>query len=87
MNTFVMWPVLNSTASLLKMMQSPLLGLGSVVDVGALQRLKEKEQQVGDHQALQARIIQLEGQVKIGVVMRKGNIICMCLGFIYRKES
>uniref|UniRef100_A0A1A7XBT9 Fas (TNFRSF6) binding factor 1 n=1 Tax=Iconisemion striatum TaxID=60296 RepID=A0A1A7XBT9_9TELE len=38
--------------------QSPLLGLGSVADSGVLQK------QHGD-QALQARIIQLEGQVKI----------------------
>ncbi|XP_027141637.1 fas-binding factor 1 homolog isoform X2 [Larimichthys crocea] len=41
-----------------KMMQSQLLG------PGALQRLKETEQQPGDYQALKARIIQLEGQVK-----------------------
>ncbi|CAK6963307.1 fas-binding factor 1 homolog [Scomber scombrus] len=47
-----------------QLMQTQLLGLGGVVDAGALQRLKEKEQQPGDHQALQARIIQLEGQVK-----------------------
>eukprot|EP00064_Thunnus_orientalis_P015846 superscaffoldBa00003021_g15906 len=47
-----------------RMMQSQLLGLGGVVDTGALQRLKEREQQPGDHHALQARIIQLEGQVK-----------------------
>ncbi|XP_071374810.1 fas-binding factor 1 homolog [Centroberyx affinis] len=47
-----------------QMMQSGLLGLGGVVDAGSLQRQKEKEQQPGDHQALQARIIQLEGQVK-----------------------
>ena len=50
-------------ALFLKMMQSQLLGLGGVVDTGALQRLKEREQQPGDHHALQARIIQLEGQV------------------------
>ncbi|XP_041812804.1 fas-binding factor 1-like isoform X2 [Chelmon rostratus] len=47
-----------------QMMQSQLLGLGGVVDAGVPQRLKEKEQQPGDYQALQARIIQLEGQVK-----------------------
>ncbi|XP_035511387.1 fas-binding factor 1 homolog isoform X3 [Morone saxatilis] len=47
-----------------QMMQSQLLGLGCVVDAGALQRHKEKEQQPGDYQALQTRIIQLEGQVK-----------------------
>ncbi|XP_070778989.1 fas-binding factor 1 homolog [Enoplosus armatus] len=47
-----------------QMMQSQLLGLGGVVDAGVLQRLKEREQQPGDYQALQARIIQLEGQVK-----------------------
>ncbi|TMS14852.1 Fas-binding factor 1 [Larimichthys crocea] len=41
-----------------QMMQSQLLG------PGALQRLKETEQQPGDYQALKARIIQLEGQVK-----------------------
>lgn len=46
------------------MMQSQLLGLGGVVDAGVPQRLKEKEQQPGDYQALQARIIQLEGQVR-----------------------
>ncbi|XP_073351461.1 fas-binding factor 1 homolog isoform X2 [Pagrus major] len=47
-----------------QMMQSQLLGLGGVMDAGVLQRLKEKEQQPVDYQALQARIIQLEGQVK-----------------------
>ncbi|XP_040919160.1 fas-binding factor 1 homolog isoform X2 [Toxotes jaculatrix] len=47
-----------------QMMQSQLLGLGGVGDAGVLQRLKEKEHQPGDYQALQARIIQLEGQVK-----------------------
>ncbi|XP_049925616.1 fas-binding factor 1-like isoform X3 [Epinephelus moara] len=47
-----------------QMMQSQLLGLGGVVDAGLLQRLKEREQPPGDYQALQARIIQLEGQVK-----------------------
>ncbi|XP_070704635.1 fas-binding factor 1 homolog [Pempheris klunzingeri] len=46
-----------------QMMQSQLLGLGSVMDAGVLQRLREKEQQP-DYQALPARIIQLEGQVK-----------------------
>lgn len=61
MNTFLTWFVLDLL--LLKMMQSQLLGLGGVADAGVLQRLKEKEQQPGDYQALQARIIQLEGQV------------------------
>ncbi|XP_008414884.2 fas-binding factor 1 homolog isoform X3 [Poecilia reticulata] len=48
-----------------QMMQTQLLGLGSAADTGALQRLKEKEQQHGECQALQARIIQLEGEVKM----------------------
>ncbi|XP_043956804.1 fas-binding factor 1 homolog isoform X2 [Gambusia affinis] len=48
-----------------QMMQAQLLGLGSAADAGALQRLKEKEQQHGECQALQARIIQLEGEVKM----------------------
>ncbi|XP_014877085.1 fas-binding factor 1 homolog [Poecilia latipinna] len=48
-----------------QMMQTQLLGLGSAADSGALQRLKEKEQQHGECQALQARIIQLEGEVKM----------------------
>ncbi|MEQ2238124.1 hypothetical protein ILYODFUR_030093, partial [Ilyodon furcidens] len=48
-----------------QIMQTQLLGLGSSVDVGALQRLEDKEQQHGECQALQARIIQLEGEVKI----------------------
>ncbi|KAM9844282.1 fas-binding factor 1 homolog isoform 2-T2 [Aulostomus maculatus] len=47
-----------------QMMQSQFLGFGGVVDSGAMQRLQVTEQQLGDHQALQARIIQLEGQVK-----------------------
>ncbi|CAN9505180.1 unnamed protein product [Ophioblennius macclurei] len=47
-----------------QMMQTQLLGLGGVVDSAVLQRLKDKDQQMGDFQALQARIIQLEGQVK-----------------------
>nr|XP_046271882.1 fas-binding factor 1 homolog isoform X2 [Scatophagus argus] len=47
-----------------QMMQSQLLGLGDIVDAGVLQRLKEKNQLPGDYHALQARIIQLEGQVK-----------------------
>ncbi|XP_063327600.1 fas-binding factor 1-like isoform X2 [Pelmatolapia mariae] len=46
-----------------QLMQTQLLGLGGVVDAGLLQRLKEKEQPA-DYQALQARLIQLEGQVK-----------------------
>lgn len=46
-----------------KMMQAQLLGIGGVGDAGVLQRLKQIEQQPGDYQALQARIIQLEGQV------------------------
>lgn len=50
--------VLDSRTLFLKMMQSQLLG------PGALQRLKETEQQPGDYQALKARIIQLEGQVR-----------------------
>ncbi|KAM8723636.1 fas-binding factor 1 homolog isoform 3-T3 [Acanthopagrus schlegelii] len=44
-----------------QMMQSQLLNIG---DAGFLQRLKEKEQQPVDYQTLQARIIQLEGQVR-----------------------
>ncbi|XP_047214966.1 fas-binding factor 1 homolog isoform X2 [Girardinichthys multiradiatus] len=48
-----------------QIMQTQLLGLGSSVDVGDLQKLKDKEQQHGECQALQARIIQLEGEVKI----------------------
>lgn len=55
--------VLDLRTLLQKMMQSQLLGLGGVVDAGALQRLQEKEQQPGDYQAFKARIIQLEGQV------------------------
>lgn len=43
------------------MVQSQLLGLGGVADAGVLHRLKE--QPPGDYQALQACIIQLEGQV------------------------
>lgn len=46
---------------LLLFLQTQLLGLGGSVDAGVLQKLKE--QQHGDQQALQARIIQLEGQV------------------------
>lgn len=45
------------------MMQSQLLSLGGVMDAGGFQRPKVKEQLPGDYQALQARIIQLEGQV------------------------
>ncbi|XP_075999240.1 fas-binding factor 1 homolog isoform X3 [Genypterus blacodes] len=45
-----------------QMMQSQLLG--GVLDAGSLQRLKEKAQHSGDHQAVHPRIIQLEGQVK-----------------------
>ncbi|XP_023205393.1 fas-binding factor 1 isoform X1 [Xiphophorus maculatus] len=48
-----------------QMMQTQLLGLGNAADSGALQRLREKEQQHGECQALQARIIQLEGEVKM----------------------
>ncbi|XP_029997100.1 fas-binding factor 1 homolog [Sphaeramia orbicularis] len=57
-----------------QMMQSQLLGLGGgIVDAGVLQRLTDKEQQPGDHQALQARIIQLEGQVKTLQLERDHN--------------
>lgn len=45
-------------------MQSQLLSLGGVVDAGVLQRLKESEQPPGNYQASQARVIQLEGQVR-----------------------
>ncbi|XP_017283664.1 fas-binding factor 1 homolog isoform X2 [Kryptolebias marmoratus] len=45
-----------------QMMQTQLLGLGGVVDAGVLQKHKEQH---GDQQALQARIIQLEGQIKM----------------------
>ncbi|KAM4531077.1 fas-binding factor 1 homolog isoform 2-T2 [Odontesthes bonariensis] len=48
-----------------QMIQTQLLSLGVVADAGAPQGLKHKDQQPGDYQALQARIIQLEGQVKI----------------------
>lgn len=51
-------------------MQTQLLGLGGVVDAGLLRRLKEKEQPA-DYQALQARVIQLEGQVCPHVVTRR----------------
>ncbi|XP_028267026.1 fas-binding factor 1 homolog isoform X2 [Parambassis ranga] len=45
-----------------QMMQTQLLGLGGgVADPAVLQRLKEPS---ADYQALQARVIQLEGQVK-----------------------
>ncbi|XP_069005823.1 fas-binding factor 1 homolog isoform X1 [Embiotoca jacksoni] len=47
-----------------QMMQTQLLGLRGVSDAGVLQRLKDKEQQSGDDHTLQARVIQLEGQVK-----------------------
>uniref|UniRef100_A0A3Q2TF29 Fas binding factor 1 n=1 Tax=Fundulus heteroclitus TaxID=8078 RepID=A0A3Q2TF29_FUNHE len=47
-----------------QMMQTQLLGLGSAVDAGALRRPKE-EQQHGELQAFQARIVQLEGEVKM----------------------
>ncbi|XP_026181581.1 fas-binding factor 1 homolog isoform X4 [Mastacembelus armatus] len=56
-----------------QMMQSQLLGLAGVVDTGVLQRLKDKEHQPGDYQALQARIIQLEGQVKTLQLERDQN--------------
>ncbi|XP_074552348.1 fas-binding factor 1 homolog [Halichoeres trimaculatus] len=45
-----------------QMMQSQLLGFGGVIDAGALQRSTEK--QPVDYQGLQARVSQLEGQVK-----------------------
>ncbi|XP_047428802.1 fas-binding factor 1-like isoform X2 [Mugil cephalus] len=47
-----------------QLMQTQLLGLGGGADAGVMQRLPDKQQQPGDCQALQARIIQLEGQVK-----------------------
>ncbi|CAJ1075980.1 fas-binding factor 1 homolog isoform X3 [Xyrichtys novacula] len=50
---------------LLLQQQSQLLGLGGVMDSTALQKGREREKQSVDCQALQARIIQLEGQVKM----------------------
>ncbi|XP_041634567.1 fas-binding factor 1 homolog isoform X2 [Cheilinus undulatus] len=47
-----------------QVMQSQLLGLGSVMDTGDLQRSNKRERQHVDYEALQSRIIQLEGQVK-----------------------
>ncbi|XP_060882968.1 fas-binding factor 1 homolog [Labrus mixtus] len=46
------------------LLQSQLLGLGGFVDAASPQRGLEKEKQPAEYQALQARIIQLEGQVK-----------------------
>uniref|UniRef100_UPI0037E750DB fas-binding factor 1 homolog n=1 Tax=Semicossyphus pulcher TaxID=241346 RepID=UPI0037E750DB len=46
-----------------QMMQSQFLGLGGVMDASVLQRARERETPL-DYQALQARIVQLEGQVK-----------------------
>lgn len=43
------------------MMHHQFLGLGGAVDRGALQGLQERAQQPADYQA---RIIQLEGQVR-----------------------
>ncbi|XP_077413017.1 fas-binding factor 1 homolog isoform X2 [Vanacampus margaritifer] len=45
-----------------QMMQSQLLGFRGALDVGALKKLNEEHH--GDGEDLQARIIQLEGQVK-----------------------
>ncbi|XP_034037421.1 fas-binding factor 1 homolog isoform X2 [Thalassophryne amazonica] len=47
-----------------QVLQSQMLGRSDAVDAGVLQRLKEKDQQSADIQVLQARIVQLEGQVK-----------------------
>ncbi|XP_056143634.1 fas-binding factor 1 homolog [Lampris incognitus] len=47
-----------------QLIQSQLLGQGGPLDAGSLPRWKEREQKYEDHQALQARIIQLDGQVK-----------------------
>ncbi|XP_026207124.1 fas-binding factor 1 homolog isoform X2 [Anabas testudineus] len=60
-----------------QMMQSQLLGLGGVADAGALQRLKDRERHLGDNEALQARIIQLEGQVKTLQLERDQNQILL----------
>lgn len=57
------------------MMQSQLLSLGGGVDAGGLQRINEKQQQQQqpeDSRALQARIIQLEGQVGLEHDIRAG---------------
>lgn len=73
----------------LQMMQSQLLGLGGAMDAGGLQRLKEKEQPPGDYQALQARIMQLEGQVGFkqeastvcfNILTRAASPVCYCPG-------
>lgn len=72
-------------------MQTQLLGLGGVVDAGLLQRLKEKEQPA-DYQALQARVIQLEGQVCPDVMDKKdgrcdrGSIVTVFFYFIFCSE-
>lgn len=57
------------------MMQSQLLSLGGVVDAVGLQRINEKQQQQQpeDSRALQARIIQLEGQVGLERDIRAGG--------------
>lgn len=66
----------------LQMMQSQLLSLGGAMDAGGLQRLKEKEQQPGDYQALQARIVQLEGQVGF-----KQEASTVCFNILTRAAS
>lgn len=69
-------------------MQTQLLGLGGVVDAGLLRRLTEKEQPA-DYQALQARVIQLEGQVCPHVVTRRmwgvmGGALLLYFFFIFK---
>ncbi|KAJ3600718.1 hypothetical protein NHX12_031695 [Muraenolepis orangiensis] len=48
-----------------QLMQSQFLGLGGALDLGSLQIQQEKKEQLlGDRQALQTRILHLEGQVR-----------------------
>lgn len=47
---------------------------GGLTEPGDLQRVRERQQQPGDDQALQARIVQLEGQVQ-----HEGDIYSCCV--------
>ncbi|CAL8270723.1 unnamed protein product [Lota lota] len=53
--------------------QSQLLGLGGALDYGSLQKHERKEPLLGDRQALQARIVHLEGQVRSLLLDRDQN--------------
>ncbi|XP_068605897.1 fas-binding factor 1 homolog, partial [Brachionichthys hirsutus] len=70
-----------------EVMQSQLPGVGKVGDAGVTQTCREKDQPPGDDQTLQARIIQLEGQLKTLHLERDQNQLLESVHQHHKKDK